>query len=294
MHIPVLLKEVLDGLRVEKGDIVLDGTLNRGGHARELCSGAKGVRLIGLDADADAVQASEELFSRVAPDCEHYFVVSNFRNLDTVLDGLKIPRVNKILFDLGLSSNQLEESGRGFSFQKDEPLNMAFDAGKSGVTAEVAVNEWEEESLADILHGFGEERFGRRIARAIVEAREKGRIQTTKQLTEILKEAIPKRHQIGKLHYATRTFQALRIAVNDELGALTEGLEKGYERLTDGGRIAVISFQSLEDRIVKRFFKEKESGNGSTILTKKPIVPTEEELKENPRARSAKLRILKK
>ena len=294
-HTPVLLQEVLDGLSIENRDTILDATLNRGGHSIAFCSVAKNLEIIGLDADSEAVAAATEAFEKSGKkSCKYTFVVSNFRRLDSVLDKLNISGVNKILFDLGLSSDQLNSSGRGFSFKGNEPLNMAFDGGGSDITAEIVVNEWEEGNIADILHGFGEERFGRRIARSIVEARDEKRITTTKQLVDILQKAIPTRHREGKLHYATRTFQALRIAVNDELGALTEGLDKGYGKLKAGGRMAVISFHSLEDRIVKRFFKEKERGEGSMIITKKPITPSEDEVKKNPRSRSAKLRILKK
>ena len=208
--------------------------------------------------------------------------------------------VDGIIFDLGLSSDQLENSGRGFSFMKDEPLLMQMkNSGKENpsledTTAKEVVNTWEEKSLADIIYGYGEERYSRRIAKAIVEARKSGEIKTTFDLVKIIESAVPAVYKRGRLHYATRTFQALRIAVNDELGVLKEGLEKGFNALKKGGRMSVISFHSLEDRITKKFFKELEKEKKAKLINKKPILAGDEELKNNPRSRSAKLRILEK
>jgi 16S rRNA (cytosine1402-N4)-methyltransferase len=197
----------------------------------------------------------------------------------------------------------LENSGRGFSFVKDEPLLMQMKnfANKSTkedpspeITAQDVVNEWEETSLADIIYGYGQERYARRIARGIVEARKSKRIATTKELVEIILKSVPAVYRRGKIHPATRTFQAIRIAVNDELGALSEGLEKSFAGLESGGRLAVISFHSLEDRIVKKFYKEKQDKEIGKIINKKVITASEEEIRSNPRSRSAKLRIIEK
>ncbi|MEK7104808.1 MAG: 16S rRNA (cytosine(1402)-N(4))-methyltransferase RsmH, partial [Patescibacteria group bacterium] len=211
--------------------------------------------------------------------------------------------ISAIIFDLGLSSDQLENSGRGFSFMKDEPLLMTMKENPlpEDLTAIDIVNTWGEKSLADIIYGYGEEKFSRRIARGIVEARVKNKIETTWDLIKVIENNVPiayrKGHAKGRarrLHCATKTFQALRIAVNDELGALQTGLEKGFKVLNRGGRMAVISFHSLEDRIVKRFYKEKQKKGEVILINKKPIIPKKEEIKNNPRSRSAKLRILEK
>lgn len=294
MHIPVLLHEIIEGLEIQKGDVVLDGTVGGGGYTKALCDqvGEKGT-VIGLDQDGTTLAQTRQKLEKT--ECTLHLVRSNFRNLDSVLESLAISNIDGLVFDLGLSSLQLEESGRGFSFLKDEPLYMTFSETPetSLFTAGDIINSWEEETIANIIFGYGEERYSRRIAKAIVQHRERHPIQTTKELAEIIKDAVPAVYRRGPIHPATRTFQALRIAVNDELEALSEGLSKGYEALAPKGRMVIVSFHSLEDRIVKNFYKEK-SLQGSTILTKKPIVPTLEEQKHNPRSRSAKLRILEK
>ncbi|PIZ85308.1 16S rRNA (cytosine(1402)-N(4))-methyltransferase [Candidatus Nomurabacteria bacterium CG_4_10_14_0_2_um_filter_33_9] len=217
-------------------------------------------------------------------------------------------RFDAIIFDLGLSSDQLENSGRGFSFMKDEPLLMTMKENPSldDLTAIDIVNSWGEESLVDIIYGYGEERFSRRIAKGIIEARKKNNIKTTFDLVKIIGDSVPSAYKRQRIHFATRTFQALRIAVNDELGALKVGLEKGFEILKKparphdslgaggGGRMSVISFHSLEDRIVKRFFRDKKEKSEAILINKKPIIPKEEEIKNNGRSRSAKLRVLEK
>jgi 16S rRNA (cytosine1402-N4)-methyltransferase len=208
--------------------------------------------------------------------------------------------MNAILLDLGISSDELENSGRGFTFQKDEPLLMTMgDPAKYPFTAATIVNSWKEEDIANVIFGYGEERYARRIARAIVTYREKKIIETSGELAEIVKSAVPRfgrsfNGRPAKIHPATKTFQALRIAVNDELGALKEGLTKGYERLAPGGKMVVISFHSLEDRIVKNFFKALADDSNAKIITKRPIIASPQEIAENPRSRSAKLRILQK
>lgn len=289
-HTSVLLHQSIDGLSIVPGDIFVDGTLGSGGHSALVASkfGEK-VNIIGIDRDRDAIERSRMTLSKLSKNIT--LIQDNFRNIDTVLRKIGINRVNKILLDVGLSSDQLETSGRGFTFQKDEPLLMTFEK-ESPVNAEVAINEWSEESLGQILKGFGEERYAKKIAKAIAEYRKTKRIKTTAELVSIIQNATPKSYHHGRIHPATKTFQALRIAVNDELNSLTEGLKRGFEILESGGRIAVISFHSLEDRIVKQFFNEiKKTGKG-TLAFKKPITPTEEEIKNNPRARSAKLRII--
>ena len=275
-HRPVLLNEAIEGLDLSEDSVVLDCTFGGGGHSKEILRRYPGTKIIAIDED-------EEVTAEKGISLHH----ENFRNLDKVLGDRK---VDAILFDLGFSSDQLESSGRGFSFLKDEPLLMTMNE-KADLTAEVIVNNWSEESIADIIYGYSEERRARTIAKAIVRAREKAPIKTTRELVAIIERVVPRN---GKIHPATKTFQALRIAVNDELGALKEGLEKGFSSLKGGGRVAVISFHSLEDRIVKNFNKEKAKSGQGKLINKKPIRPNKEELKENKRARSAKLRILQK
>ncbi len=297
MHTSVLLQETIDNLDLKKGDSVLDGTINNAGHSLLIAEriGERGV-LIGLDEDRTAlVRAKENLASLKHPP-RIELVEENFRNLDTVLDSLKIPSIDKIIFDIGLSSDQLEVSGRGFSFKRDEPLLMTMSAiprlGQR--TALEIVNSWSEEELADAIFTYGEERFSRRIAKGIVEARSRDLITTTGTLEKIIKDSVPAWYARGKIHPATKTFQGIRICVNDELNALAEGLKKGVEKLSSGGRIAVITFHSLEDRIVKNFFRDMVKTGSFIAITKKPIVPKREEVLANPRSRSAKLRVLLK
>ncbi|MCC2631264.1 MAG: mraW [Candidatus Paceibacter sp.] len=294
-HISVLLHEAIDGLAIKAGGIHVDGTLGSGGHVEEVVKRfGNTVRVIGIDMDADALARSKQRFEHL--DAKIDFVQGNFRTIDAILDTLGISTVNSILLDIGLSSNQLEESGRGFSFQNNEPLQMTFgkDVQEGDTTAETVVNEWSEDTLETIIRGFGEERYAGRIARAIVEAREIDPIKTTHELTSIIASAVPMRYKKGKIHPATRTFQAIRIAVNQELQALEEGLQKGFERLAPNGRMAVISFHSLEDRIVKNYFKKLITEGTALGITKKPITPGEQELSHNRRSRSAKLRIIEK
>src|SRR5581483_7723783 len=237
VHQSVLLNQSLDNLDLKDGDIFLDATLGGGGHSAEIARRfGERVEIIGFDLDPQALQLAKEAiepFSR-----KFALKVANFRNLDQALDELGKPKVTKILFDLGLSSNELERSGKGFSFQKDEPLLMTFgNPENSPLTARNIVNTWQEENLADIIYGFGGERFSRRIAKAIVAERQKKVIETTFDLVRIIERAVPVFYRRGKIHFATRTFQALRIATNDELSALKEGLIKALERLEIGGRL---------------------------------------------------------
>jgi 16S rRNA (cytosine1402-N4)-methyltransferase len=294
-HKSVLLQEVIAGLDIHSGDIVVDGTLGSGGHTEEVLKlFGSSVRIIAIDADRDALDRSKTRLSKYGGNIT--FVENNFRNIDTILDEQGISNVQRILLDIGLSSNQLEESGRGFSFQKEEPLAMTFkkDPQEGDITAATILNEWGEETIATILYGFGEERYSKRIARGIVEAREVEPITTTTQLVTIIMSSTPTSYHHMRIHPATRTFQALRIAVNEELQVLKEGILKALQRLSPGGRLAVISFHSLEDRIVKQFFKQQHEAGIGLLITKKPIVSNEDERMENPRARSAKLRIIEK
>ncbi len=290
MHIPVLLQEVVEGLQAKAGEVILDATVGGGGHSEALCRamGESGTILC-LDEDEEAIERSQKRLKGCG--CQFIFQRSNFRHLDTVLASLGIGKVDRALFDLGFSSFQLDESNRGFSFQKDEPLFMTFRKNGASLNAETIVNEWGEETLRTIIFGYADERYAKRIAQAIARAREHKRITTSKELADIIVLAIPRR---GKIHPATKTFQALRIAVNDEFRALEEMLPKAFAHLSQAGRVAVISFHSMEDRLVKRFFKELATEGKGHIITKKPIVPSEEEVKRNPRSRSAKLRIIER
>ena len=289
VHKTVLLNETIEGLDLSEKSLVLDGTFGGGGHSREILLRYPKVKIIALDQDNSAWEKAKSKFKGLEDRIT--FVNTNFKKLD---DLENLGQVDGIIFDLGLSSDQLENSGRGFSFMKDEPLLMTMKENPSSedITAKEVVNTWEEKNLADIIFGYGEERYARRIAKKIVEAREKAPIETTFDLVAIISEAVPATYRRGRLHFATRTFQALRIAVNDELGVLKEGLEKGFRQLKGGGRMAVISFHSLEDRIVKKFYKALEGEGKAKLINKKPITASPEELKNNFRSRSAKLRIL--
>jgi 16S rRNA (cytosine1402-N4)-methyltransferase len=292
IHKSVLLQEVLDGLNLEHGAYVLDGTLGGAGHSLALCRqiGSDGL-LLSMDLDADALKRAENRLT----DCPSKVILvnDNFRHMDRAAREHGLEGFDAVVLDLGLSSDQLEHSGRGFSFMRDEPLVLSFKttAGDMPFTARDIVNVWEEEQIADVLYGYGEERFSRRIAKAIVEARAETAIETTKDLATIIEKAVPRWYRLGRINPATRTFQALRIAVNDEIDALREGLDKGLSLLKKSGRIAVISFHSIEDRIVKRAFQAAAREGRGMIITKKPITPSTDEVKDNPRARSAKLRI---
>lgn len=294
-HKSVLLHEAIDGLNIKSGDIFVDGTLGNGGHSLEVAKrfGSK-VKIVGIDMDQKAIERSKKLLDKSGADT--LLTEGNFRNIDQILQDLNITKVNAILLDIGLSSNQLEESGRGFTFQEDEKLLMTFkdNPTEEDVTAWDVVNNWEEENLEAIIRGYGEERYAGRIARAIVEARQVSPIESTGELAAIIEEAVPGSYKRGKINPSTRTFQAIRIAVNDELQALKEGIEKSFNSLSSGGRLAVISFHSLEDRIVKNYFKNFSQEEKGKIITKKPIEASEEEIKENRRSRSAKLRIIEK
>ena len=291
-HQSVMMQEVLGALSPRDEDIILDATAGAGGHAEMLLRAFDIGRLIALDADPKAVA---NVTARLAPFGDRATVVNaNFSEIERVLQKLHITSINKALFDLGWNRTQLYD-GRGLSFMKDEPLNMSYGVEPaSGATARDMVNEWKEETIADIIFGYGEERYARRIAKAIVEAREHQPIETTLQLVDVIGGAVPAAYRRGRLHFATKTFQALRVAVNNELGVLDQGLRGAWNTLAPGGRIAVITFHSIEDRAVKRVFAEWARNKKGVLIAKKPITPTAEEIAHNPSSRSAKLRIIEK
>ncbi|MBP9748080.1 MAG: 16S rRNA (cytosine(1402)-N(4))-methyltransferase RsmH [Candidatus Pacebacteria bacterium] len=294
IHKTVLLNEAIEGLNLSTKQVVVDGTFGGGGHSSEICKRYSGIKIIAIDQDAGAWGKAKDKFAGL--DCDVNFVNDNFRNIGQVLKDLEIESVDGVLLDLGLSSDQLDNSGRGFSFLKNEPLLMTMKENPSGddVTARDVVNTWEEKNLADIIYGYGEEKLSRRIAKAIVDAREKKPIETTFELVAVIEDAVGGAYKRQRIHPATRTFQAIRIAVNDELGTLSAGINKGFEVLKVGGRMAVISFHSLEDRIVKKFFKAKVDAGEGVLINKKVITAGSEEIKNNSRSRSAKLRIIEK
>jgi len=291
-HASVLLHEVVAVLDVQPSDTVLDATLGGAGHARSLAEmlGKEGT-FIGIDADGAALKRAEEALSGI--DSKIQLIKGNFRNMRSLLLERSISRVDKILFDLGWSAYTLT-SGRGFSFQGNEPLLMTYEdsVDEEALTAKLILNTWGEENIADVLYGFGGERFSRRIARAIVEHREKSSFETTQDLVSVVEKAVPAMYRTRKIHPATKTFQALRIAVNDELEALAEALVASIDLLNGGGRVAVLTFHSTEDRLVKRAFKDFEQRGFGQVIEK--IKPTTEETTQNPRARSALLRTFEK
>ncbi len=293
-HIPVMLNEAIELLSPQEGGTYVDCTLGGGGHAKEILEliGPTG-RLIGLDKDETALNRSKEYLAAFAHQVT--LVHSDFRHVADLLKDLGIHEVDGILFDLGVSSFQVSKPERGFSYMEDAELDMRMDQ-RARVSAADLVNNLPEKELADIIFRYGEERWSRRIASFIVDRRKKSAITTTSQLVDIIKAAIPARARRRGPHPARRTFMALRIAVNDELAAVEEGLKTGVSLLNEGGRIVVISFHSLEDRIAKFTFREYASQPERVlrILTKKPLVPGDEEVEDNPRARSAKLRAAEK
>lgn len=293
-HVTVLLHETVAGLAPKSGGVFVDGTLGAGGHTEEICKQAPNSTIIGIDADADAIERAKV---RLAGMPCTLITSNNFNDkISEILDENNIDEVDGVLLDLGMSSDQLDRSGRGFSFMRDEPLKMTMKSEifENELDAYKIVNNFNEEQLATIIYGYGDEKYSRRIARAIVAEREISPIETTGRLAEIIKKSVPFHYRTGKTHPATKTFQALRISVNDEIERLESTLEQSFNRLKIGGRLSVISFHSLEDRIVKRFSRAKSDEGRAKLITKKPTIPTTEEIKENPRSRSAKLRIIEK
>ncbi len=293
VHQTVLLHEATENLNLKEGGIFFDGTLGGGGHSLKVCSDfCRKVKIIATDRDEGAIRRVEEKLKDF--DCDFNIVRSNYRKIDEVLLSLGIQKVDAILLDLGISSDQLETSGRGFSFQKDQPLLMTMsENGK--VTAQMIVNDWSEETIADIIYAYSDETYARKIAKAIVEQRQLEEIKTTFDLVRIIESAVPPKYKNGKkIHAATKTFQALRIAANDEIGALKEGMQKGWDALNTNGRMAIISFHSIEDREVKNFFRDMAKNKGGVLVNKKVITASDAEIQANPRSRSAKLRIIEK
>ena len=305
-HYSVLLGECIDALAIKPDGIYVDGTLGMGGHSEQIAKRLNGGRLISVDRDERAIARAG---ARLAPYMDRITLVhSNFRELPRILRELGVEKVDGMLFDLGVSSPQLDESERGFSYMADAPLDMRMDESES-LSAWHVVNQWPADRLRRILWDFGEERYAPRIADAIVRRREQNPINTTLELVDVIRGAMPAAALREKQHPAKRSFQAIRIAVNDELEAVSELLENASEFLAPGGRLAVISFHSLEDRIVKNAIAARERGctcprefpvctcgfvQTLKSVTRKPILPSQAELDENPRSRSAKLRVAEK
>jgi len=291
-HIPVLLHESIENLLLKKGGTYVDCTTNRGGHSIEIAKAiGKTGTLICIDLDQDALLEAEKKLKKYKNAPTLHFVHSNFRHLKEILEQNNISRVDGVLADLGLSSEELDESGRGFSFRFNEPLQMTFDAHPTEdmTTAYDIVNFWSEETIADVIYAFADETYSRRIARAITSRRVEKPITTTEELVDVIASAVPVAYRHKKTHFATKTFQALRMAVNDELGSIKDLVDALPEVLTPQGRACIITFHSTEDRIVKQMLRSHE--DTLIIISKKAIKPQEEELVSNPRARSAQLRI---
>ncbi len=311
-HKSVLLDECLEGLAIRADGVYTDGTLGGGGHSSEIIRRLDSGRLIGIDRDMDAIRAATARIEKITAETGGNFTAlhGNFHDAKELLDSIGVEAIDGALLDLGVSSYQLDEGARGFSYHADAPLDMRMDRSQ-GITAADIVNEWDEKEIARVLRDWGEENWAVQIARVICDRRKKQRIETTGQLVDIIDAAIPKkiRQQGDGSHPARRTFQALRIAVNDELAPLEQALRDFADLLAPGGRLCVIAFHSLEDRVVKNTFKNLADpctcpknfpvcvcGKKPTVkvITRKPITASDEELKENPRARSATLRIIEK
>ncbi len=288
-HKPVLLKEVLEHLKVNKGAKYIDATLGDGGHTIEILK--MGGTVLGLDVNPTALQRATDRIKDLGLSENFIGAAGNFKDIEQIAPSYGFEAVSGILFDLGYSTFELEEGNIGLSFLEDQPLDMRLDSAL-GVTAADLVNALPEEHLADIMFNYSDERLSRRFARAIVEARKLRKIQTTRRLAEIIESAAPPDYERGRINPATRTFQALRIAVNNELENLEDSLPRAARLLLPGGRMVVISFHSLEDGIVKQFGLDVQPMLKKVV--KKPLVPAEEELNENPRARSAKMRVFEK
>jgi 16S rRNA (cytosine1402-N4)-methyltransferase len=305
-HTPVLRDEVVRLLAPRPDGVIVDGTVGLGGHAEALLEAGPTGRLIGIDRDPEALARAHGRLARFGSRVS--LVHGDYRDLERLLDGLGVDRIDGLLLDLGLSSLQLDDASRGFSFRLDGPLDMRADP-TDGETAAEWIASAPRAEIAEVLAGYGEERYADRIARAIDEARRREPIATTASLAAIVRAAVPASYRRGRIDPATRTFQAIRIRVNGELDALGGGLRAGFDRLVHGGVLVVVSFHSLEDRIVKRFFREKaadcvcppelpecvcDKQVEAEVLTKRPVTPTAAEIEANPRARSAKLRAARK
>ena len=301
-HIPVMLEECIDALRIKKGGIYIDGTLGGAGHSRRIAE--KGVKLIGIDRDITAISVAKERLK----DYDVTYVNDNYNNIDNILQSIGVDKIDGVLLDLGVSSYQLDTPERGFSYRYDAPLDMRMDVNDS-VSAFDVVNKYSSADHEKILFEYGEERYSRQIVRKIVETRQVKPIETTFELAELVKSSIPFKTRKDEKHPEKRVFQAVRIAVNDELSGLSETVKTFCNHLKPGGRMAVITFHSLEDRIIKTTFASLAQGctcpkdfpvcvcnnkPKAKVITKKPILPTKEELLINSRSASAKLRVLEK
>jgi 16S rRNA (cytosine1402-N4)-methyltransferase len=308
-HVSVLQKEILEIFDPKPNQNFIDCTIGEGGHALAILEKtAPEGKILGIDWDQEMIKSLKSKVETLKLSKRLILVNDSFANLKKIVEKENFKDVDGILLDLGLSSWHLEKSGRGFSFQKDEPLDMRYQGRyflrsytlpargetKENLTAEKILNEWPEKEIEKILREYGQERFAKKISKKIFEERKIKPIRTTFQLVEIIKRATPSWYRHKKIHFATRTFQALRIAVNDELENLKKVLPQAIEILKKNGKLVVISFHSLEDRIVKNFFKENSKKGLCKIMTKKPMRPSDEEIKINPRSRSAKLRTIKK
>lgn len=291
-HVPVMLEEVLRYLRPSPGAVIIDATLGTGGHSLAIAEGIMpSGRLVGLDRDEESISLARDRLAAFGQICT--FVHGNFSNIDEVLRNLKIKKVDGILFDLGVSSFQLGNPERGFSFQSEGPLDMRLDR-KSYISAYDLVNNLNEEEISNMLWTFGQERWHNRIARFLVQERQRHPISTTLELSDIVFRAVPYAYRHYRIHPATRTFQAVRIAVNRELEALDQAISKAIDFMSPDARICVISFHSLEDRIIKLNFRKAASAGLVEILTPKPLGTKEAEIRHNPASRSAKLRVARR
>lgn len=305
-HTPVLLNEIIKNLNIKEDGIYVDGTLGGAGHSKEIAKKLKTGKLIGIDQDVNALKKSEEVLS---PYKDNVILVhNNYENIDVVLKVLNIPKVDGILLDIGVSSHQLDEESRGFSYHNDAPLDMRMDKSNT-ISAWDIVNNYSQKELEQIIFDYGEDRWAKRIAEFIVMEREEKSIDTTLELVSAIKKAIPKAVRMEGNHPAKKTFQAIRIEVNRELEVLKNSIEKMVDLLNPGGRLLIITFHSLEDRIVKEHFRELykdcicppeipqcvcEKRREIKIITRKPIIPSDKEISDNPRSRSSKLRIAEK
>lgn len=295
IHQPVFLNEILTLLNPQPGQSFIDATVNGGGHAEAILERiAPDGRLLGIDADRDIIRAAEKKFEKSALRKNIVLVCENYTHIESVATQHGFQEVNGILFDLGFSSYHIDASGRGFSFLKDEPLDMRYAISDKSPAAREIVNSWSEKEIEVILREYGDERFSRRIARAIVQYRAKKRIVTTQELALIIARSIPRRLVSHAIHPATRTFQALRIAVNHELENIEKALPEALTLLRPQGTLAVISFHSLEDRIVKNIFRGAAQKEAYMLQNEKPLIPSADEIRINPRARSARLRAIQK
>lgn len=306
-HAPVMMTEIIENLKIKKAGIYVDGTIGGGGHSSEICKrlGEQGI-LIGIDRDTDALEASEKKLDEFT--CKKIFVHTNYADIKNVLKKLNVDKIDGALLDLGVSSFQLDNESRGFSYMKDAPLDMRMNVNDA-VTAEDIINDYTKEELYRIIKDYGEEKWASRIADFIVNERKKNHIKTTLHLVDVIKAAIPAAARRTGPHPAKRTFQALRIEVNNELGLLEKAVDDFIDVLNTGGRLCIITFHSLEDRIVKNCFNAAMKGctcpthvpicicgnkPKAKKVSGKPICPTEEEIEINPRSRSAKLRVIEK